>query len=60
MGAYRGQGSQASINQPRPAASARVYSLTPDSVDAEENATDVVTGRIPLFGSIACVLFEVV
>jgi hypothetical protein len=58
MGAYRGHGSQASINQSRPAASALVYSLTPDSVHAEENATDVVTCTIPLFDSIACVLFD--
>ncbi|XP_062158844.1 uncharacterized protein LOC133866344 [Alnus glutinosa] len=58
MGAYRGQGSQASINQLRPTASARVYSLTSDSVHAKENATDVVIGTIPLFGSITCVLFD--
>jgi hypothetical protein len=58
MGAYRGQGSQASINQLRPTASARVYSLTPDSVHAKENATDVVIGTILLFGSITCVLFD--
>jgi hypothetical protein len=56
--AYRGQGSHASINQPKPVASARVYSLTPDSMHAGENTTDVVTGTIPLFGSIACVLFD--
>jgi hypothetical protein len=35
-----------------------VYSLTSDSVQAKENATDVVTGIIPLIGSIACVLFD--
>jgi hypothetical protein len=58
VGAYRGQGSQASINKPKPVASTRVYSLTPVSMHAGENATDVVTGTIPLFGSIACVLFD--
>lgn len=56
--AYKGHGSQAIINQPKPVASARVYSLTPDSMHAGENTTDVVTGTIPLFGSIACVLFD--
>jgi hypothetical protein len=58
MGTYRGQGSQASIIQLRPAASAQFYSLTPDSVHAGEDATDVVIGTIPLFGNIACVLFD--
>jgi len=54
----QGQGSQASVNQPRQTAPARVFALTPDNVIAEENATDVVTGTIPLFGSVACVLFD--
>jgi hypothetical protein len=35
-----------------------VFALTPENVFAKENATDVVTGTIPLFGSIACVLFD--
>jgi hypothetical protein len=56
--ATRGQGSQASINQPRHTAPTRVYALTPDNIKAEENATDIVTGTIPLFGSVACVLFD--
>jgi hypothetical protein len=35
-----------------------VYFLTSDSVQAEENATNVVTSTILLFGSIACMLFD--
>jgi hypothetical protein len=54
----RGQGSQTSVNQPRQATPAKVFALTPENVFAKENATDVVTGTIPLFGSIACVLFD--
>jgi hypothetical protein len=56
----RGQGSQASVNQLRPAAPApaRVYAITPENVLPEDNATDVVTGTIPLFGRVACALFD--
>jgi hypothetical protein len=32
--------------------------LTLGNVKAEENATDVVTSTIPLFGSVACILFD--
>jgi hypothetical protein len=53
----RGQGSQASINQPRPTAPARVYAITSENVLAEDNATDVVTCMIPLFGRVAYALF---
>jgi hypothetical protein len=37
-----------------------VYSLTLESTDDEENEenVDVVTGTIPLFGSLACTLFD--
>jgi hypothetical protein len=54
----RGQGSQISVNQPRQTAPAWVFALTPDNVLAEENTIDVVIGTIPLFGSVACVLFD--
>jgi hypothetical protein len=54
----REQGSQTSVNQPRQIAPTRVFALTPDNIFAEENTTDVVTGTIPLFGSVACVLFD--
>jgi hypothetical protein len=57
-GTSKGQGSQASINQPRPAAPARVYAITPENVLAEDNVTDVVTGMIPLFGRVAYALFD--
>jgi hypothetical protein len=56
--AARSQGSQASNYQLRQPAQARVYSLTPDSVATGANATDVVTGTIPLFGCVACILFD--
>jgi hypothetical protein len=39
-------------------AQARVYSLTPATNEEEEPSTDVVTGTIPLFGRLACVLFD--
>jgi hypothetical protein len=35
-----------------------VYALTPGNVEAKENATDVVIGTIPLFGSVVCALFD--
>jgi len=54
----RGQGSQASVNQPRPTVPARVYAITPENVLAEDNATYVVTCMIPLFGRVACALFD--
>jgi hypothetical protein len=54
----KGKGLQASINQSRPIAPARVYALTPENVQSEKNATDMVTSKIPLFDSIACVLFD--
>ncbi|XP_062144310.1 uncharacterized protein LOC133851756 isoform X3 [Alnus glutinosa] len=44
-GSSRGQGSQASINQPRPTVPARMYAITPENVLAEDNAIDVVTGN---------------
>jgi hypothetical protein len=47
-----------SINQPRQPVQERVYALTSGNVEVEENTTDVVIGTIPLFGSIACVLFD--
>jgi hypothetical protein len=56
--ATRSQGSQASNYQPRQPAQAKVYSLTPDSVATGANATNVVTGTIPLFGYVACILFD--
>jgi hypothetical protein len=56
--AVMSQGSQASNNQSRQPAQARVHSLTPSNVEAEENVNDVVTGTIPLFGSVACILFD--
>jgi hypothetical protein len=56
--ASRGHGSQASINQPRQTAPARVFALTPEDVLAEDNATNIVTGTIPLFSSVACMLFD--
>jgi len=37
---------------------ARVYAITPENVLAEDNATDVVTGIIPLLGRVACVFFN--
>jgi hypothetical protein len=39
-------------------AQARVYSLTPGGVDDEEGFADVVTCTVPLFGSLACTLFD--
>jgi hypothetical protein len=56
--ATRSQGSQASNNQPRQLAQARVYALTLGNAEADVNATDVVTGTIPLFGIIADVNFN--
>jgi hypothetical protein len=35
-----------------------VYSLKSGNVEAGANATNVVTGIIPLFGSVACILFD--
>jgi hypothetical protein len=35
-----------------------VYAITPENVLAEDNAADVITGTIPLFGIVACVLFD--
>jgi hypothetical protein len=58
IAATRIQGSQASNNQPRQAAQARVYSLTPNNIEAEENATDIVSSTISLFGRLACILFD--
>jgi len=56
--AARNQRSQESNYQPRQPAQARVYSLTPDNVATGTNATDLVTGTIPLFGCVACILFD--
>jgi len=56
--ASRGQGSQASINQPKPTVPTWVYAITPENVLAEDNAANVVTGTIPLFGKVACALFD--
>jgi hypothetical protein len=46
--------------QQKQPAQARVYSLTPGGADVEEEEVDadVVTGTIPLFGSLACTLFD--
>jgi hypothetical protein len=52
------QGSQASNYQPRQPAQDRVYSLTSGNVEVDENTIDVVTGTVPLFGSIAYILFN--
>jgi len=35
-----------------------VYAITPENVLAEDNAADVITGTISLFGRVACVLFD--
>jgi hypothetical protein len=44
--------------QPKQLAQARVYALTPANNVEEAPSTDVVTGTIPLFGRLACVLFN--
>jgi hypothetical protein len=51
---------QGGSNQQKQQTQARVYSLTSGSVDGEENEenADVVTCTIPLFGSLACTLFD--
>jgi hypothetical protein len=49
---------QGNSYQPRQPAQARVYSLTPANNEDEEPSTDVVTGTLPLFGRLACVLFD--
>jgi hypothetical protein len=56
-GAQKPQGGNSQQKQPT---QVRVYSLTLGSTDDEENEenTDVVTGTIPLFGSLACTLFD--
>jgi hypothetical protein len=56
--ASKSQGSQVKNYQPRQLAQARVYSLTPSNVEADENATDIVTSTFPLFGNVACILFD--
>jgi len=56
--ATRSQGSQVSNHESRQPAQARVYSLTLGNVEADVNATYVVIGTIPLFGSVTCVLFN--
>jgi len=58
QGSTRSQGSQPSKYQPRQPSQARVYSLTPGNVKAKENTTKVVTGTIPLFSCVACILFD--
>jgi hypothetical protein len=35
-----------------------VFALIPGNADTEAENTDVVTGTIPLFGSLACTLFD--
>jgi hypothetical protein len=52
------QGTQVSNYQPRQPAQAKVYSLTLGNIEADDNATNVVIGTIPLFGSVTCVLFD--
>jgi hypothetical protein len=54
----KSQGSQVSNYQRRQPTQAKVYSLTPDSVAIDANATDVVTSTIPLFGSVAYILSD--
>jgi len=44
-------------NQPK-TGQARVYALTPGKADNEAKDADVVTGTIPLYGSLACTLFD--
>lgn len=44
--------------QPGQPTQARVYSLTLGNVEVYDNATDVVIGTIPLFVSIASILFD--
>jgi hypothetical protein len=58
MAVTRSQGTQASNYQPRQPTQARVYSLTLGNVEIDDNATDLVTGTIPLFVSIASILFD--
>jgi len=58
MSAVGSQGSLVSNYQPRQLAQVMVYSLTPGNVQADDNAIDVVTSTIPLFGSVAYILFD--
>jgi hypothetical protein len=48
---------QGNGNQQRPA-QARVFALIPGNADTEAENIDVVTGTIPLFGSLAYTLFD--
>jgi hypothetical protein len=58
MDATGSQKALAITYQPKQPAQARVYSLTPENVATEGNNIDVVTGIIPLYGNLACVLFD--
>lgn len=58
MSVTESHGSQASNYQPRQSTHARIYLLISGNVEANENATDVVTSTIPLFGSVDCILFD--
>jgi hypothetical protein len=58
MSAPGSQGFLVNNYQPRQPAQVMVYSLTPGNVQADENAIGVVTSTIPLFGSVAYILFD--
>jgi hypothetical protein len=58
MGTTWGQKPLAIGYQPKQPAQACVYSLTPENVAIEGNNVDVVTGTIPLYGNLACVLSD--
>jgi hypothetical protein len=57
MASTRGPRLQGSGNQLQ-TAQARVYALTPSKADNEAEDVNVVTGTIPLYGSLACTLFD--
>jgi hypothetical protein len=58
MEATRNQGTHGTGFQQKQPTQARVYSLTPASTDTKYGNADVVTGTIPLFGSLAFTLFD--
>ncbi|XP_059441889.1 uncharacterized protein LOC132174214 [Corylus avellana] len=58
MGTTEGQKALAASFQPKRPTQARVYSLTLENVATEGNNVNVVTGTIPLYGKLACVLFD--
>jgi hypothetical protein len=58
MDATESQKALAISYQPTQPTQALVYSLTSESVATEGNNINVVTGTIPLYGNLACVLFD--